>query len=72
MCVEEQDMLGTEEGVTKFLGVITEEDLRVEVKTILDKHSTSVKKWEAFVGFFKDQLQSVSILNEFFKRCWIR
>lgn len=53
-------MLGTEERVTKFLGIIAEDDLRAEAKVVLDKHSTSVKKWEAFVSFVKEQLQSVS------------
>lgn len=60
MCVEEQNMLGTEEMVTKFLGLLNDDELRTEVKAVLDKHSTSVKKWEAFVSHFKDQMQSVS------------
>lgn len=60
MCVVEQNMLGTEDGETKFLGIFGEEDMRNEVKTVLDKYSTSIKKWEAFVIFFKDQIQSVS------------
>lgn len=65
MCVEEQNMLGTEDGVTKFLGMFGEDDLRSEVKSVLDKYSTSIKKWEAFVNFFKDQIQSVSHLDDF-------
>ncbi|XP_014216064.1 DNA primase small subunit [Copidosoma floridanum] len=60
MCVKEQNMLGTEDRVTKFLGIITEDDMRAEAKAELDKHTTSVKKWDAFVSFFKDQLQSGS------------
>lgn len=62
MCVEEQGMLDTEERENKFLGIILEEDLRKEVKTLFDQHSTGVKKWEAFVQFFRDQIQSVSIV----------
>lgn len=61
MCVEEQNMLGTEEKETKFLGILGEEEMRAEVKAIFNKHSTSVKKWEAFVNFYKEQIQSVSI-----------
>ena len=60
MCVEEQGMLSTEERVNKFLGMLGEDDLRAEAKAVLDKHSTSVKKWEAFSSFFKEQIQSVS------------
>ncbi|KAL7288164.1 hypothetical protein TKK_0017718 [Trichogramma kaykai] len=58
MCVEEQGMLDSEERVTKFLGIIGEEDMRAEAKAVLDKHSTGVKKWEAFVNFFKQEMQS--------------
>ncbi|OXU26399.1 hypothetical protein TSAR_009767 [Trichomalopsis sarcophagae] len=60
MCMEEQNMLGTEERITKFLGILAEEDLRNEVKAIFDKHSTSVKKWEAFVNHYREQTQSGS------------
>ena len=59
MCVEEQNMLGTEEGINKFLGIIGEEDLREEVKALFDQYSTSVKRWDAFVSFFKNQMQQV-------------
>lgn len=59
MCVDEQNMLGTEDGETKFLGILGEDDMRNEVKTVFSKHSSSVKKWEAFVNYFKDQIQSV-------------
>ncbi|XP_058797555.1 DNA primase small subunit [Phymastichus coffea] len=60
MCVEEQGMLDTEERENKFLGIILEEDMRKEVKEIFDQHLTGVKKWNAFVDFFKNQIQSGS------------
>lgn len=60
MCVVEQNMLGTEENVTKFLEIIhTEEEVRAEVKTLLNKYSTSKEKWEAFNQYYTHQLQSV-------------
>lgn len=71
MCMEEQNMLGTEERVTKFLGILSEEDLRNEVKAIFDKHSTSVKRWEAFVNNFREQIQSVSINSNLAHICFL-
>lgn len=61
MCVEEQSMFGTDDRVAKFLGIIGDDDLRAEAKAVLDKNSTNTKKWEAFVSFFKDQIQSVRV-----------
>ena len=60
MCVEEQNMLGTKEGVTKFLEIIhTDEEVRTEVKTLFDKHTTSKARWEAFNKYYTQQFQSV-------------
>jgi hypothetical protein len=62
MCVEEQDMLGTEDNITKFLGIIADDEMKLEVRNILNKHLTSGKKWEAFVNFFKDQIHLVCMI----------
>lgn len=59
--IQEQNMLGTEEGVNKFLGLIVEDDLRGEVKVVLDQYITSLQKWEAFIKFYNTQKQLVKI-----------
>lgn len=62
ICVEEQNMLGAEDEVLKFLGIIAEDEMRIEVKSILDQYPTSLAKWNAFIDFFRNQIQSVGIL----------
>ena len=58
-------MLGTDERVSKFLGIIDEE-MRDEIKEMLHQYPTSLTRWEAFVIFFKIQCQLVcTILNRF-------
>jgi hypothetical protein len=54
-------MLGTEEGISKFLGVIDNEDMRITVQKIFDQCSTSLTKWEAFIRYYRKQLQNVSV-----------
>ncbi|XP_014213728.1 DNA primase small subunit-like [Copidosoma floridanum] len=58
MCVENQDMLGTEERVLKFLGIIADDEMRAEVQDLFDEHCTSLTKWNAFIKFFKKQIES--------------
>ncbi|XP_011497906.1 PREDICTED: DNA primase small subunit-like [Ceratosolen solmsi marchali] len=60
MCVEEQNMLGTSDGIAKFLGIIDKEEMRTIVQRIFEQYSTSLTKWEAFVHFYRHQLQSES------------
>ena len=58
MCVEEQNMLGTEIGINKFLGILPDDEVRNEVKNIFEKSSKSVDRWESFVNYFDVQIQS--------------
>lgn len=71
ICVEEQSMLGTEEKVLKFLGIIAEEEMRTEVKHILDQYPTSFTKWNAFIEFFRNKIQSVGIFITFYNYYFI-
>ncbi|KAJ8665019.1 hypothetical protein QAD02_006681 [Eretmocerus hayati] len=58
MCVIQQNMLGTESNILKFLGILNTEEMRQEVKELMDQFSTSLERWEAFVCFFRSQIQS--------------
>lgn len=64
MCVIEQNMLGTEENINKFLEIIhTEEEVRADVRSLLNKYSTSEKRWEAFQEYYIKQSQSVIFIE---------
>ncbi|XP_046586302.1 DNA primase small subunit isoform X2 [Neodiprion lecontei] len=58
MCVEEQNMLGTEEGVAKFLPLILDDSLRSQVKDLFKKHTSSVERWEAFTACYQVEKQT--------------
>ncbi|XP_066588445.1 DNA primase small subunit [Prorops nasuta] len=58
MCIEEQNILGTDEGVDKFLGILPDEEDRQELKALFDKASSSTVRWNTFVKFLKTQKTS--------------
>lgn len=58
-CVEEQNMLGTEDGMNKFLQIISDEEDKEEVKTIFGQCSSSKDRWNAFVKFIKSKKEAV-------------
>ncbi|XP_017877347.1 DNA primase small subunit [Ceratina calcarata] len=53
-CVEEQDILGTEERVNQFLKIISDDECRDELKLLFDKCSSSKARWNAFVNYIKN------------------
>ncbi|XP_058795889.1 DNA primase small subunit-like [Phymastichus coffea] len=58
--VEEQGMLDIEERENKFLDIILEENMRIEIEEIFYQYLIAVKKWNTFVDFFKNKIQSGS------------
>ncbi|XP_033229676.1 DNA primase small subunit-like isoform X2 [Belonocnema kinseyi] len=56
-CVEEQNILGTEEGMQIFLRMISSlcnsETVKEDLKEIFDTLETSGQRWKAFLDFFK-------------------
>ncbi|OXU28092.1 hypothetical protein TSAR_013891 [Trichomalopsis sarcophagae] len=56
ICVIEQNMLGTQERIDKFLGIM-DEALRTDVQHLLDKYQTSASRWQAFVEYFRNQIE---------------
>lgn len=57
--VEEQDILGNEQLIDKFTGLLPDTDSVKEVKTLFEKYKNSVERWEAFVDYANNQIQSV-------------
>ncbi|KAI4503978.1 hypothetical protein M0802_001381 [Mischocyttarus mexicanus] len=55
MCIEEQDILGTDERMEKFLGILPEEEDRTEVKNLFGQCTSSATRWKAFCEFVKDK-----------------
>lgn len=64
VCVKDQNILGTDESMSRFLGIISE-DMRDELKVLLNQYSTSYDRWQFFVKFFKSQIQSVCFILPF-------
>ncbi|XP_008559230.1 DNA primase small subunit [Microplitis demolitor] len=53
MCVEEQNMLGSEKNVNKFLDTLPDEETKKEVKNLFDRYTTSLDRWNAFLQYFE-------------------
>ncbi|KAK0080689.1 hypothetical protein PV325_013506 [Microctonus aethiopoides] len=56
-CVEEQNMLGSEDSIAKFMKLLPDEETRIEMRNLFEKYTTSVERWNAFVDYVHDQLQ---------------
>lgn len=54
-------MLGTEEGIEKFLPILPNEEDRQEAKVLFSKESTSEARWNAFVQYIESKRTEVSI-----------
>lgn len=59
MCIKEQNMLGTEEGIEKFLPILPNDEDRQEVKILFDKESTSEARWNAFIQYIESKRMGV-------------
>lgn len=55
MCIEEQDILGTNERIEKFLAILPEEEDQIELKNLFDQCSSSTARWKLFCEFVKDR-----------------
>lgn len=62
-CVVEQGMLATHREIFTFLGLLGTKSMRDEVINIMIDNPTSLTRWEAFVDFFHNQIQLVSIVK---------
>ncbi|XP_031837192.1 DNA primase small subunit [Nomia melanderi] len=57
-CVEEQNMLGTEDGMNKFLQIISDDDDKEVVKTLFGQCNSSKDRWNAFLKFIKSKKEA--------------
>jgi len=55
-------MLGTEEGIQKFLSVLSNEEDRREIKTLFNKENTSEARWNIFVAYIESKRTAVFML----------
>ncbi|XP_014234485.1 DNA primase small subunit-like [Trichogramma pretiosum] len=60
MCVIEQNILGTNEMVSKFLEILNNLSMRTEVHSIFKKYTTSLERWLAFVECFRTKINNGS------------
>lgn len=59
MCIKEQNILGTEEGIEKFLQILPNEEDKAEVKTLFNKENTSEARWNAFIQYIESKRTGV-------------
>lgn len=55
MCIKEQNMLGTEERIEKFLLILPNDEDRQEIKTLFNKESNSEARWNLFVQYVESK-----------------
>lgn len=66
MCIKEQNMLGTEEGIEKFLPILPNEEDRQEMKALFNRESTSEARWQAFVQYIESKRTEVQLYTIYF------
>ncbi|KAK1124239.1 hypothetical protein K0M31_006615 [Melipona bicolor] len=54
-CVEEQDILGTDERMENFLQIIFDDDDRQELKVLLGQYNSSKDRWNIFVKYIQNK-----------------
>lgn len=59
MSVKEQNMLGTEEAIEKFLPILPNDEDRQEVKMLFSTESTSEARWNTFVQYIESKRTGV-------------
>lgn len=58
-CVEEQNILGTDEGMEKFVQVLPDEEDRQELKALFGQCKSSKDRWSVFVKYVKNKKTTV-------------
>lgn len=61
LCVVDQNLLGTEEGVDYFLALLPDNEARTDVKQLFDDRTSSVDRWNSFTEYHKDMINSVRL-----------
>ncbi|XP_017760543.1 PREDICTED: DNA primase small subunit [Eufriesea mexicana] len=54
-CIEEQNILGTESGIEKFLQILPDEEDRKELKTLFGQCNSSKDRWNLFVKYIRNK-----------------
>ncbi|XP_034241766.1 DNA primase small subunit [Thrips palmi] len=57
MCVEGQDILGTPERIAKVLALVPDEQLRQDMEREMNKHNTSLPRWQALQAVFQNAVK---------------
>lgn len=55
MCIKEQNVLGTEEGIEKFLPMLPNEEDRQDVRTLFNQENSSEARWKAVVEYIESK-----------------
>ncbi|KAK0175340.1 hypothetical protein PV327_009094 [Microctonus hyperodae] len=60
LIVIEQDMLGNKQRMDKFLDSIPTKETRNEVGLLLEKYTSSLDRWQAFLIYIKTEMESMN------------
>ncbi|CAL7945530.1 unnamed protein product [Xylocopa violacea] len=53
VCIEEQDILGTDERINKFLQILSDEQDRQEIKSLFGQCNSGKDRWNVFVDYIR-------------------
>ncbi|KAI4479828.1 hypothetical protein M0802_004495 [Mischocyttarus mexicanus] len=57
LCIVDQNLLGTKEGMSSFLGLLPIEALK-DVERIFNENTTSLDRWNEFISYYKLEIDS--------------
>lgn len=61
LCVVDQNLLGTEEGVDYFLALLPDNETQRDVKRLFNDRISSIDRWNSFVEYHKYMINSVRL-----------
>lgn len=54
-CIEEQNVLGTDDGVEKFLQIFNDDEIKQELKSLFGQYNSSKDRWNVFVKHIRSK-----------------
>lgn len=59
LCIVDQNLLGTEEGINYFLALLPDNETKRDVKQLFNDCVSSIDKWNTFVEYHKHMINFV-------------
>lgn len=71
-CIEEQNVLGTDDGVEKFLQIFNDDEIKQELKLLFGQYNSSKDRWNVFVKHIRSKKTTVLIILVKFYQLFIK